>query len=240
MLTEITLNGRKYKVSEQIKYLGVTLTSTLNRKLTNRQRCVGAFKTSQVVVEFCKKFGPKWEIGKLIYKTVLAPSLIYGTKISVLTKKSRISIANYEKLILRNIFNHCKKSDNVRFNAKKLLDGKTINRKIRIGRISYFGHIMRRDREHPLRKALQLKLEKKKEGRPSLTWNDSLEQDKNRYREITDAGWIEIAKDREKIKRKSEEIYQDSASEISDGESTDDNKSDRDRFKHWKRKVIRK
>lgn len=99
---------------------------------------------------------------------------------------------------------------------------------------------MRRDREHPLRKALQLKFEKKKEGRPSLTWNDSLKQDKNRYREITEEDWIESAEDREKLKKMSEEIYKDSASEISDGESTDENGSDRDRYKHWKKKVNRK
>lgn len=175
---EITLNGINYKVFDQIKYLGVTLTSTLNRKSTNRQRCLNAFRASQIVVEFCKKFRPKWEIGKLIYKTVLSPSLTYGTKVDVFTKKSRVSTGNYEKLILKNIFNFCRKPDNLKYNARKLLDGKTINRKIRTGRLRYYGHILRREREHPLRKALQLKLDKKKEGRPSLTWTDSLEQDK--------------------------------------------------------------
>lgn len=84
---EITLNGKVFKVSDRIKYLGVCLTSTLNRKLTNKDRCKNTLKTSRMIVDFCKKFRPSWELGKLMYKTVLAPALLYGTKVAVLTKK---------------------------------------------------------------------------------------------------------------------------------------------------------
>lgn len=213
------------------------LTATLDRKSTNRQRCVNAHKTSRLVLEFCKKFKPSWELGKLIYKTVISPSITYGTKVSVLTKKSRIGMANYEKLILRSIFNHCKKSPNVKFNARKLLDGKTINRRARVGRISYFGHIVRREENHPLKLAYKLKFKKKKEGRPSITWKDSLEADLGRYREINRDEWNELAKDRDKLKKEAEEIYKETTSEISDGESSEEDSSRPKRYKHWKRKA---
>lgn len=104
---EIVLNRMVYKVEVSIKYLGVCLTSTLNRKLTNRQRCRNTLKTARLVVEFCKNYKPKWELGKSIYKTVLAPSLQCGTKGAAQTKASRIALANYEKYILRSIFLNC-------------------------------------------------------------------------------------------------------------------------------------
>lgn len=113
------LNGTAFKTSEYIKYLGVCLTANLNRKLTNRHRSINALKTSRLVVDFCTRFHPSWELGKLIYNTVLAPALLYGTTVAVLTKKNRVALANYEKNILRSIFNSCKKPSNMKFNARK-------------------------------------------------------------------------------------------------------------------------
>lgn len=159
---EIILMGRPFKVCDSIKYLGVCLTATLDRKATNRQRCVNAYRTARIVLEFCKKFKPSWDLGKLIYNTVLAPSITYGTKVAVLTKQSRVGMGNYEKLILRSIYNHCKKPQNTKFNARKLLNGKTINRRVRVGRINYYGHILRRAENHPIRLAYKLKFKKKK------------------------------------------------------------------------------
>lgn len=238
MPNEIMLNGRPYKVCDSIKYLGVCLTATLDRKATNRQRCVNAYRTGRSVIEFCKSFKPSWELGKLIYKTVLAPAITYGTKVAVLTKKSRIGMANYEKLILRSIYNHCRRPQNIRFNARKLLDGKTINRRVRVGRISYYGHILRREKNHPIRLAYRLNFKKKKEGRPSFTWKDSLEKDLNRYSEVDREEWKQLAEDRDKLKKKAEEIYKETFSEISEGESSEEEGRSK-QYKHWKRKMKR-
>lgn len=232
---EIMLNGKMYKTCEYIKYLGVSMTATLNRKLTNRLRSVNVLRTSRLIVEFCKRFHPSWELGKLIYITVLSPALLYGTKVAVLTKKSRISMANYEKVILRNIFNNCKKDSALKFNARKLLNGKTINRRVRVGRINYFGHIKRRGEGHPLKLAYNLNLNKRKEGRPGLTWRKSLEHDLIRYDSIDNDEWEEVAMDKEKLKRKAEEIYNNEESEISEGVSTDDENQGGKRYKHWKK-----
>lgn len=235
---DIKLNGRQYKVCDKIRYLGVCLTDTLDRKSTNRLRCVSAYKTSRVVIEFCKKFKPSWDIGKLIYKTVLSPAITYGNKAAVLTKKSRIGMANYEKLILRNIFNNCKKPLNLKFNARKLLDGKTVNRRVRVGRINYYGHILRRENNHPIKLAYKMRFETKKEGRPSLTWKDSLNNDLNRYNNIDTEEWKQLAKDRDKLKSKAEEIYKETNSEISDGQtSEEEDDRQKPKYKHWKRKL---
>lgn len=115
------------------------------------------------------------------------------------------------------------------------MDGKTINRRIRVGRIGYFGHVIRREKNHPLKLAYNLKHDKKKEGRPSLTWIKSLEQDFQKYQSMNRSSFEELSKDREKMKRKLEEIYKNEGSEISDGESSEEENREK-RYKHWKRK----
>lgn len=98
------------------------------------------------------------------------------------------------------------------------MNGKTINRRIRVGRINYYGHIKRRPQNHPLKIAYRFKFSRKKEGRPSFTWKDSLNRDLGRYRGISKDEWKAFAKDKDKLKQKAEEIYKQEESEISDGE----------------------
>lgn len=152
-----------------------------------------------------------------------------------LQKKSRVSLANYEKLILKNIYSQCRKKENIKFNANKLLDGKTINRKCRVGRISYYGHILRREKNHPIRLAFNLKFAKKKEGRPSLTWINSLDQDLSRYSNIDPDEWVRLAEDKGRIKSFAEEIYNEVVSEISEGEDSEEDDNNVKKYRHWKK-----
>lgn len=214
---EISLNGKIYKISDCVKYLGISLTRTLNRPATARARCINALKTAKMVIEFCKKFKPPWDIGRLIYNTVIAPAILYGTKVATLTKRSRMQLDKYEKLIIREIWANCRKKDSDKLNIRKELAGRTINRRVRVGRINYYGHIRRRDERHPLNIAFRLKCKKRKEGRPSFTWLDSLKQDLGRYRNITEEEWEVLVNDKIKLKKKAEEIYKMEDSEISDG-----------------------
>lgn len=218
--SSILLNNKSYKTCKTLKYLGITLTENLNRPATVKQRCINTAKASKVVVEFCKQFKPSWTIGKLIYNTVIAPAILYGTKVSTLTKRSRKQLAKYEKIIVKSIWHHCTKENDNKLNIRKELNGKTINRKIRVGRISYYGHIKRRPQNHPLKMAYRFKFNKKKEGRPSYTWKDSLKQDLDRYRNISKEEWKTLANDKHKLKQKAEEIYKQEESENSDGEDS--------------------
>lgn len=89
---------------------------------------------------------------------------------------------------------------------------------------------------HPLQLAYRFKFNKKKEGRPSLTWRKSLNQDFDRYEELDIEEWEELAKDKEKLKKKVEEIYKNEDSEISDGVSTEEEDQGKGSYKHWKKK----
>lgn len=91
-------------------------------------------------------------------------------------------MAKYENMIVKSIWNNCKKESGNKLNICKELKGKIINRKIRVGKISYYRHIQRRPQNHPLKIAYKFKFSRKKEGRPCYTWKDSLNQDLGRYK----------------------------------------------------------
>ena len=64
---------------------------------------------------------------------------------------------------------------------------------------------------------------------------DSLEKDWNRYGEIDRETWKQLANDREKMKITAEEIYKETLSKISDGESSEEDNSRPKKYNHWKR-----
>lgn len=91
--------------------------------------------------------------------------------------------------------------------APKWLKGKTINNKIRINRLNYYGHILRSENKGILKTALEYKLPmKKKMGRPAFTWRTNIRQDIDRSKiHITD--WQAASFDRERYKNMTRRLY---------------------------------
>ena len=91
--------------------------------------------------------------------------------------------------------------------APKWLKGYTINNKIRVARINYYGHILRSDHDGILKSALEHKIDKpKKKGRPPYTWRTCIRQDVERSGQSLQH-WQEIAMDRSKMKEQTKKLY---------------------------------
>lgn len=210
---KIKIDGEEYKVVKNMKYLGTFLTESLDRPQTTRKRCKLAVGSSKIIVEFLRRYKPPWKLARLIYKTVISPAITYGLKAAALVKRNRKSISKYEMQILKEMIRYCRDRPRGRVKLSRLLEGKTAVKKIRVMRIDYWGHIQRRPPGHPLKIAQQIKYEKKKRGRPAKTWNDSVIEDKQMIQGISEEEWIELAKDKEKLKGKAEEIYRIEGSE---------------------------
>lgn len=210
---KMNIDSEEYNVVKNMRYLGTYLTETLDRPQTTRKRCVQAIGSSKVVIEFLRRYKPTWKLAKLIYKTVISPAITYGLKAAALVKRNRKSISKYEMQILKEMLKYCRDRPKGRIKLSRLLDGKTAVKKVRVMRINYWGHIQRRQSGHPLKVAQKLKYGKKKIGRPAKTWNDSVEEDKNKISGLVEEDWIELAKDKEKLKAKAEEIYKYEGSE---------------------------
>ncbi|KAL9699557.1 hypothetical protein quinque_002998 [Culex quinquefasciatus] len=88
----ITLGGTVYELAKELTYLGITITDKLCRAKTLRSRCQKAVKASKMVMQFARENKPTPEIGKMLYETIVAPTMYYGAQMSVLTKRSRMSL----------------------------------------------------------------------------------------------------------------------------------------------------
>lgn len=111
---------------------------------------------------------------------------------------------------LKSIARDPPQSDDVKF----LLRGRTIDRKCRVLRLKYWGHIIRRLVDHVLRKALCYNVPGKlKRGRPCFTWHNSLER-AIRLSKVNN--WSETVHNKFEHNRKCDEAYLPTDSDESD------------------------
>lgn len=217
-VSEILIGGRLYNATEPLRYLGAYFTARLERPMTTRTRCRNAVRVSRAVMDFLKKYTPSWELGRIIYESVIAPSMIYGTQVSVLTKYSRKSLRGYEKQIVRNFAGLCRVSDgfSATSSVNRLLNKKRITKKVRVYQMRWWGHVRRRDRSHPLRCAARLRPERLRSCRPSFTWWNSIQQTMQRYGNFGYEEWKNLALDKDRFNQKLNEIYDQDESDFSD------------------------
>lgn len=207
--SEVEILGKKYQVQRSLKYLGIQITSQLDRPLTVRARCRNTVRVSKAVMDFLRKRNPSWELGRVIYETVLAPAMLYGTQIATLTKYSRTSLRNYERQIVREMASLCYHEDglNLRRSVDILLRKRRITKKVRAHQLRFWGHVMRRPLNNPLRAASNLFARRLRPCRPAFTWWDTIIANMKRYGDLSYAEWEEISKDKEKLHKKIDEIY---------------------------------
>lgn len=215
---EINICDTNYKTTEPLRYLGVYLTARLERPKTVRTRCRNSVRVSRAIMEFLRKYKPTWQLGRIIYESVIAPAMLYGTQVAVLTKYSRKSLRGYERQIVRGMANLCRRDGNVALprTVNMLLQKRRITKKVRMYQMRWWGHVRRRPSSHPTRAAERLKATHLRPCRPSFTWWDSITQNMTRYGDLTYDEWKDLALDREKFHKKLLDIYEKDESECSD------------------------
>nr|XP_043619877.1 uncharacterized protein LOC122591692 [Erigeron canadensis] len=112
------------------------------------------------------------------YRVAIRPTMLYGSECWPMTKAQASQVEVAEMRMLRW---SCGKtlSDRIPtgvFRAE--LEVGTIINKLREGRLRWFGHVRRRDRTAPLRRAESIHVEGiRRRGRPKMRWEDRLAKD---------------------------------------------------------------
>lgn len=214
---EVKIDGIVYKTVKTIYHLGVPITERLHRPLTTRKRSKDAVCASKAILEFVKERKPSLKLGKVIYETIVSPTIAYGTQAMVLTKRSRNSLRRYEKQIFGQIKGLCDTDGQ----SSSPSSPRSITKWIRILQLRYWGHIIRRPENHLLKLAAEYRLPYRKRGRPSFTWWDTIAQSLWRFDNISVDEWYELAGDKEKFNKKIEDLYNvpESASEDEENNS---------------------
>ena len=152
------------------------MTATVSRPVTVKQRCLQGVKVSKAVLPFLRKNNVPWEIGRKVYQAVVVPTVMFGLNAISMTAQNRRSLRHFERKTVQEWYKACGGATKV--STRKLLKNRTIVKKIKISRITYWGHITRRQGNHLLQAAYKFHLEgPKRKCRPCDTWNQTLDKD---------------------------------------------------------------
>lgn len=217
-IEEVEICGKTYKTTEPVRYLGLHLTARLERPKTVRTRCRNTVRLSRTIMDFLQKYKPSWQVGRVMYETVVAPAMLYGTQVSVLTKYSRRSLRGYENQIVQGMaaLCHTENGTNTTKTTSRLLQKRRITKKVRMHQMRWWGHVRRRPASHPTRVAGRLKPTRLRSCRPGFTWRDTVRQNMERYGDLSYDEWKQIATDRERFHKKLLDIYDIQKSDDSD------------------------
>lgn len=86
-----------------LKYLGITITSSLDRPKTVARRARTALNTSHAICRFIRNYNIPWPITKHIYHTVIAPIMTFGLKTTALTEANKRSMAQIEATMINSL-----------------------------------------------------------------------------------------------------------------------------------------
>lgn len=203
----------------RILLLGSQITSSLSRKDNVGKRCRSALILSQQLVDFIKHNRITKYTVIIIYNTVIFPMMTYSLKVTTLTRANRQKLRRYEKRCLSILLKYSRFRKQGPKKVNELLHGKTVTRRIKVMRLSYWGHVKRRPQHHMLKLADTYSCQKKKKvGRPSFTNKDSMKDTFVKYG-LSIQQWNELANDKTKLKSAAESIYNDM---LNDTSSEDD------------------
>lgn len=193
-------------VVDSMKILGVTFNSHMERKSSIKFRCNNAIRITKALMSRLSEAKiPITDIMR-IYELVICPSLIYGLSTSSLTQQNQSSLMNREIMIIKDLASiaHPKPSQ---ISIAKLLNFRTINRKVSVQRIRYYAHVKRRSSSSIISKAERFKvIAKRRVGRPLYTFNRTLLKDFEKY-PLSDQEWEENFEYREIIKQVTLDLY---------------------------------
>lgn len=206
------------KASPIVRYLGAYLTSILNRPENVKRRCLQGTKVGKMILPFIRKNRPPWAIVRRIYSSVIVPTVVFGLNATALTARNRKTLRHFERKITQEWYKACGGSDKV--STKKLLLKRTIGKKVKVYRILYWGHIMRREQNHLLQAAYHLQLPgPKRKCRPCDTWFKTLDKELMSFNK-TREDYAPFLLDRDALKRETNKLY--SVADASDSEVTEE------------------
>jgi hypothetical protein len=205
------LAGQEIERVEKLKYLGSTFLAKTLRPASIKPRNVTAIGVYKKLLPYLTKLKAPFSLLRMIYSTVILPIMTYGLNVMSMTKANRRSLARKEFIIVQGLAAISNPNPGC-VTVKRLLNGKTINRRITGQRIRYYGHILRRPIDSVLRRALMLRVRKRRHGRPVFTWRDTLQGDFQQYR-FNSSEWESNIHDKHEIKRMTEVICQANLSE---------------------------
>ena len=171
-------NGQELKQVASFRYLGAVITEEGGTEEAVKLRIKEAWRKwselSGVILD--KKIPLKLRMK--IYKTVLRPVLLYGGEIWALRKKEESLLERTEMRMVRWITGISLRQRMESEMIRRMAGICNIKEKAREARLRYLGHVLRRDHQHPIRRAYEEPVRGMRSvGRQRLRWKDVIRKD---------------------------------------------------------------
>lgn len=175
------LLNHKIPVVTTLKVLGTHINSTMHRKSILKPRVSSSIKMFRGLLPYLKKLRASMDLLMKLYVTILVPSLTYGLSSSSMTKENSMTLMRREIFIIKQLANIANPKP-TQTTIASLLENKTINRKVSIGRIRYYYHVKRSHSGSLILKSLSYNENStRRVGRPIHTFTQTLKNDFKKY-----------------------------------------------------------
>lgn len=163
---------------DTFKYLGATIVQTGGTEGDVRMRIkAGWSKWKEVSGVICDKKIPVCLKCK-IYTTVIRPVLLYGAETWALRRKEENQLERTEMRMLRWIQGISLKDRIRNEDIRKSAGVTSIILKAKQEKLRWFGHVLRREEDNPVKKAWREPIKgKRSRGRQRIRWRDGVERD---------------------------------------------------------------
>lgn len=180
----VQIYNQNIPIVGSLKVLGTTLNACSNRRKNLRPRVNTSMRTFRSLLSHLKSLKAPLDIHLRMYNSIIVPAMIYGQNCVSMTKVNEKTFMNREVYMIKEMANvsHPKPSQS---KFSDILKFRTINRKISARRIRYYFHVRRSHESTLIRKSLTYTEHlRRRLGRPSYTFQDSLRRDFLKYAPI--------------------------------------------------------
>ena len=202
--THFEIGEKKFEVVNEFTYLGVQINNQHDTAAEIKRRILSATRVFYSLKPqlSSKKLSRRTKI--TIYKTLIRPIVLYGSESWNTTGRDEELLRVFERRVLRTIYGPIRENEDFRqrYNQElyNLYMEPSIAKIMKINRLRWAGHVVRRQPNDPIFKVWQSTFVdgRRGRGRPKNSWAEAIAAD---FRAVGISNWKSVAQDREQYRR---------------------------------------
>ena len=170
-------DGSVLKQNNEFRYLGSVLSEEGGTEKAVRQRVKEAWQKWREVTGVILDKKMPLKLRMKVYKTVVRPVLLYGAEAWSLKRKEEGLLERTEMRMVRWIAGISLLERRESQDIRRMCGICNVIEKAREARLRYYGHIIRREEEEPIRRAKDMPVIGRSVGRQRIRWMDVVNRD---------------------------------------------------------------
>ena len=181
--SHLAIGSKRFEVVNDFVYLGSIISNNFDTPIEIKRRILAAQRAYFSIRHLLISKGIARRAKLEMYKTLIRPVALYGSESWNMTIADENSIGVFERKVLRTIFGPKREGDlyKSRSNAElyQLFNEADIVRRIKVNRLRWAGHVVRRPVEAPINKVFKSDFVdgKRSRGRPKNSWKEAVDRD---------------------------------------------------------------